>query len=60
MKNYTDLLALHQKEIDLTDNGSDVKITINSDTENITVLSGKQIENDRLFISLSGSVLQPG
>ena len=40
MKDYKDLLALHQKEIDLTDSACEVKITTNANTK-ITVLSGK-------------------
>jgi len=41
MRDYTDLLALHQKEIDLTDSACEVSMTTNSGTRRITILSGK-------------------
>ena len=41
LRNYKDLLALHQKEIDLTDSACEVRMTTNSGTKPLTVLSGK-------------------
>jgi len=40
MKEYQDLMALHQKEINLTDASCGVKMTRNSNAENLTLLSG--------------------
>ena len=39
MKDYSDLLVLHQKEIDLTNSTCEVRILNGSKTENITLLS---------------------
>ena len=40
MNEYTDLMALDKKDIDLTDSSCEVKMTRNSQTEVLTVLSG--------------------
>ena len=41
LRNYKDLLVLHQKEIDLTNSACEVRMTTNSSTKPLTVLSGK-------------------
>jgi len=41
MKEYKDLLALNKKEIDLKDASCTVKMTRNSQPENLTILSGR-------------------
>ena len=40
MNNYKDLLAIHQKTIDLTDPSCEVKMIRDSKTENVTIISG--------------------
>ena len=41
IKNYKDLLALHQKQFDLSDSSCEVQMISNSNREDLTGLSGK-------------------
>jgi len=41
MSDYKDLMVLHKKEIDLTDASCEVKLTKNSQTEVLSIFSGK-------------------